>query len=153
MEGTNVRLLYDGHFEEEICSLLVKKPLNHFNKKIVAQDEKCYRGCESDEVVYIGSGHLEAFSRAKLELGILLCCNLSSFKDGYNDADDKILSELAQWTHKPRLFAVKTKEIDTNVQDCWTRAMALIEAERIQAAWLALKGHLTVKTVSPILTK
>mgnify|MGYP002050342127 CR=1 FL=1 len=90
MEETDVRLLYDGHFEEEIRSLLVRKPLKHFKKTIIAQDEKCYRGCESAAVVYIGSGHLEAFSRAKLELGIILCCNLSTFEDRFNKYRDAL---------------------------------------------------------------
>ena len=49
----------------------MKRNLNNFKKKIIAQDEKCFRGCESSALVYIGSRNLEAFSRAKLELGII----------------------------------------------------------------------------------
>ena len=51
MDCNEVRLLYDGHFEEELRSLLMKRKLNHFKKKIIAQDEKCFRGCEVAGVV------------------------------------------------------------------------------------------------------
>merc|ERR1712150_39456 len=71
-----VRLLFDVHIVDELRSFLTKKPTNYFKKKVIAQDEKYFRGMECDYVVYVGSGHLEAFSRAKLELGIILCCIL-----------------------------------------------------------------------------
>ena len=162
-EDNDIRLLYDGHFEEEVSSFLKKRPLNHFKKKIIVQDEKYYRGCESDVVVYIGSGHLEAFSRAKLELGIILCCNLSSFEDRYNkyrdalsvasedtvkriilkeenemdDEDDMNQSEWSQWTYEPRVIAAKTNNFDINVQDYWRTAIANMDttAAQIQANW------------------
>ena len=43
-------------------------------------------GGEADQVVYIGcgSGHLEAMSRARLSLGILLCCQTESSRRSYN---------------------------------------------------------------------
>ena len=43
-------------------------------------------GAEADRVVYIGSGWLEAVSRARLSLGILLCCQNES-RSGYNIAN------------------------------------------------------------------
>ena len=38
-------------------------------------DEKYFHGGESNAVIYIGAGHLEAFSRAKLMLGIITFCD------------------------------------------------------------------------------
>ena len=161
MDCNEVRLLYDGHFEEELRSLLMKRKLKHFKKTIIAQDEKCFRGCEADGVVYLGSGHLEAFSRAKLELGIILCCNLSSFKDRYNkykDAlnitsdkiikridleeedtieneleDDRILSEWSHWTKNSRFAHERSSNFDIDVQDCCRTAM---ETMRTNAEYL-----------------
>lgn len=34
MEGNDIRLLYDGHFEEEVRSYLIKKPLKHFKEGV-----------------------------------------------------------------------------------------------------------------------
>ena len=160
MDCNDVRLLYDGHFEEELLSLLVKRKLKHFKKKIIVQDEKCFRGCESDGVVYLGSGHLEAFSRAKLELSIILCCNLSSFKGRYNkyrnalntasdkiikriyleeqdtlemeNQDDKRLSKWSQWTQEQKLSYKKSKKFDIDVQDCWRNAMEMTDVTKTQ---------------------
>ena len=41
-------------------------------------------GAEADRVVYIGLGQLEAVSRARLALGILLCCQTELSKKIYN---------------------------------------------------------------------
>merc|ERR1712083_764249 len=41
-------------------------------------------GAEADRVVYIGWGFLEAISRARLSLGILLCCQSEGSKRYYN---------------------------------------------------------------------
>ena len=41
-------------------------------------------GAEADRVLYIGYGRLEAISRARLSLGILLCCQSEWSKRQYN---------------------------------------------------------------------
>ena len=41
-------------------------------------------GAEADRVVYIGSGNLEPISRARLSLGILLCCQTERSRREYN---------------------------------------------------------------------
>ena len=41
-------------------------------------------GAEADRVLYIGFGNLEAISRARLSLGILLCCQSEQSKLQYN---------------------------------------------------------------------
>ena len=160
MDCNEIRLLYDGHFEEELRSLLIKIKFKDFKKKIIVQDEKFFRGCEADGVVYLGSGHLEAFSRAKLELGIILCCNLSSFKDRYYKyrnalttasdkiikkldlekqetleiEDDKILSEWSQWCQDPKLSHEKSNNFDIDFKDCLRTSLGP-EAAKIKAYW------------------
>ena len=63
-------LLYDGKLPEPVVKFLksLKKP-----KRVM--DEKYFHGGESNAVIYVGSGHLEAFSRAKLMLGIITYCD------------------------------------------------------------------------------
>ena len=41
-------------------------------------------GAEADRVVYIGCGVLEPISRARLSLGILLCCQTERSRRNYN---------------------------------------------------------------------
>ena len=41
-------------------------------------------GAEADRVIHIGFGQLEAVSRARLSLGILLCCKTELSKSFYN---------------------------------------------------------------------
>ena len=41
-------------------------------------------GGEADRVLVVGEGHLEAVSRARLTLGILLCCHDEDSRDDYN---------------------------------------------------------------------
>ena len=41
-------------------------------------------GAEADRVVYIGYGSLEPISRARLSLGILLCCQTELSRRQYN---------------------------------------------------------------------
>ena len=41
-------------------------------------------GAEADRVVYIGYGNLEPVSRARLSLGILLCCKTEQSRQFYN---------------------------------------------------------------------
>ena len=41
-------------------------------------------GAEADQVVYVGSGNFEPLSRAKISLGILLCCQTELSRRNYN---------------------------------------------------------------------
>ena len=41
-------------------------------------------GAEADRVVYIGCGSLEPLSRARISLGILLCCQTERSRRSYN---------------------------------------------------------------------
>ena len=41
-------------------------------------------GAEADRVVYIGCGSLEPLSRARISLGILLCCQTERSRKYYN---------------------------------------------------------------------
>ena len=58
-------------------------------------------GGEADRVVVVGIGFLEALSRARLSLGIVLCCNeksreyYNSMIDGYRAAIEQGLVEVA----------------------------------------------------------
>ena len=106
-----------------------------------------------------------------MELGIILCCNLSSFKDRYNkyrdalniasddiikridlgeqdtleneNEDNKILSEWSQWTKDPKLSHKKSNNLDIDIQEYWRTAMESTKAEIKKAAQLAWEGHLT----------
>ena len=63
-------LLFDGCLPKEVVELLLSfGKTNHLK----VQDEKYFHGCETDAVIYFGSGHLEAFSRPKLQLCIITC--------------------------------------------------------------------------------
>ena len=44
-------------------------------------------GAEADRVVYIGRGSFESLSRARISLGILLCCQTELSKGQYNIAN------------------------------------------------------------------
>ena len=63
-------LLFDGFLPKEIVEFLFS--FGETNQ-LKVQDEKYYNGCETDAVIYFGSGHLEAFSRPKLQLCIITC--------------------------------------------------------------------------------
>merc|ERR1712062_608003 len=60
-----IRVLFDGRLPKEVVNFLFDHE-DLKSKKIKVQDEKYYHGCEIEAVIYFGSGHLEAFSRAKL---------------------------------------------------------------------------------------
>ena len=68
--GKEMALLYDSNLPKKIQEYLesVKKP--KYNMK-----EKYFKGSESNAVIYFGTGHLEAFSRAKQMLAIITYCN------------------------------------------------------------------------------
>ena len=59
-------------------------------------------GGEADRVVVVGSGHLEAVSRARISLGVLLCCSdeenrglYNKYVTGYRAAIEQGLVEVA----------------------------------------------------------
>ena len=66
-------------------------------------------GGEADRVVVVGIGFLEALSRARLSLGVLLCCNEKSreyynrMADGYRAAIEQGLVEVAIPTWHPQV--------------------------------------------------
>ena len=66
-------LLYDKHISKESKEILtaVEKPRKDggFGWKVLK--ENMFHGCECDTVIYVGSGHLEAFTRAKIKLLII----------------------------------------------------------------------------------
>ena len=91
-----IRVLFDGRLPKEVVNFLFDH-VELKSKKIEVQDEKYYHGCEIEAVIYFGSGHLEAFSRAKLLLFIVTC----SFKQEVTDDliqtisfDDEYLANL-----------------------------------------------------------
>ena len=45
--------------------------VRHEYKHLIIRNADEYRGCEADVVIYVGGGNMEAFSRAKLWLGIV----------------------------------------------------------------------------------
>ena len=66
-------LLYDGGLPKTVVELLYSfGKRNHLTEEQI-RDQKYYDGCETDVVIYIGSGDLEAFTRAKLQLCIITC--------------------------------------------------------------------------------
>ena len=62
---------------------LVRKETEEWGWKIRTWSEMM--GAEADQVVYIGRGTLEAVSRARLSLGILLCCQTEVGRRDYNN--------------------------------------------------------------------
>ena len=66
-----VTVIIDGNriLSDSITQLVRKET---FGWKIRSWTEMM--GAEADRVVHVGHGHLEAISRARLSLGILLCC-------------------------------------------------------------------------------
>ena len=68
-----VTVIIDGNriLSDSITQLL-RKETETFGWKIRSWTEMM--GAEADRVVHVGHGHLEAISRARLSLGILLCC-------------------------------------------------------------------------------
>ena len=66
--GENCRILLDGNLPVE-CPEYLK---SHHSGEIF-QKSNYFRGCETEAIIYIGAGSLEAFSRPKLKLGIISC--------------------------------------------------------------------------------
>ena len=61
---------------------IVRKQSEAFGWRIRTVSEMF--GAEADRVVYFGFEHLEAISRARLSLGILLCCQTEQSRRQYN---------------------------------------------------------------------
>ena len=76
-----VTVIIDGNriLSDSITQLVRKET---FGWKIRSWTEMM--GAEADRVVHVGHGHLEAISRARLSLGILLCCQSEGSKRSYN---------------------------------------------------------------------
>ena len=78
-----VTVIIDGNriLSDSITQLVRKET---FGWKIRSWTEMM--GAEADRVVHVGHGHLEAISRARLSLGILLCCQSEESKRYFNFA-------------------------------------------------------------------
>ena len=68
--GENCRVLLDENLPVE-CGQYLQASLQASGTTI--QKSKYFRGCETEAIIYIGPGSLEAFSRPKLRLGIITC--------------------------------------------------------------------------------
>ena len=67
-------LLYDSFLPRGTKDVLndLKKPRSEGGFGWKVMEERLFHGCECDTVIYVGSGHLEAFTRARLKLFIIL---------------------------------------------------------------------------------
>ena len=73
MGEEDVTVIIDGNrILSDSITQLVRKETETFGWKIRSWTEMM--GAEADRVVHVGHGHLEAISRSRLSLGILLCC-------------------------------------------------------------------------------
>ena len=73
-----LKVLYDAKVPKSALSFL--KSDDDLKNKVTFVNEKDFRGCECTGVIYIGAGHLEAFSRAKQMLAIITYSNNSPHK-------------------------------------------------------------------------
>ena len=92
-------------------------------------------GGEADRVVVVGRGNLEAVSRARISLGVLLCCsdeedrgNYNAYVAGYRAAIEQGLVEVALPPWHP--------QVEPN---CILSSVLTIDFEMIAA--LRLDGH------------
>ena len=78
-------LLYDPSLSKEsrkmLESLEMARTSGGFGWKVM--EERQFHGCECDTVIYVGSGHLEAFTRARLKL-IIITVSENMKNDWYN---------------------------------------------------------------------
>ena len=90
---SELRVLYDGKVSQSILSFLEND--DDLRNKVKFENEKDFRGCECTGVIYIGAGHLEAFTRAKQMLAIITYCNSPPHKwyKKYVDALGKCVDE------------------------------------------------------------
>ena len=77
-------IIDDNRYLSDSIGKLVKKESEAIGWKNRTVSEMY--GAEADRVVYFGRGGLEAISRARLSLGILLCCQSEESKRYYNFA-------------------------------------------------------------------
>lgn len=66
--SSETKLLFDGSLPKILVDFLFDFGKT---KRIEVKDQKYFKGSECGAVIYYGSGHLEAFSRAKLQLCII----------------------------------------------------------------------------------
>ena len=83
-------LLYDKNLPEEVVEELtqLKRPRKEGGfgwKKIVPWES--FVGGECDTVIYVGTGSLEAFSRAKLKLMIITVNTANQTRDSFHNFD------------------------------------------------------------------
>ena len=96
---SELRVLYDGGVSQSILSFLEND--DDLRNKVKFENEKDFRGCECTGVIYIGAGHLEAFTRAEQMLAIVTYSNSPphNWYKKYVDAlgkcvDEQLLSKL-----------------------------------------------------------
>ena len=80
-------LLYDRSLSKESIKILesleMPRKKGGFGWNLKVMEERKFHGCECDTVIYVGSGHLEAFTRARLKL-IIVTVSENMKNDWYN---------------------------------------------------------------------
>jgi len=93
-------ILYDRFLSNESIEKIKKTFHSHARwKDVEIIEEKLFRGCEKNTVIYVGPGHLEAFTRARLSLFIITCVEkreyfwYNKFKSAMEAVRDETLVE------------------------------------------------------------
>merc|ERR1719222_565807 len=87
MGEEDVTVIIDGNplLSDNIAKLVREETEKAWGWKMRTYNEMI--GAEADRVVYIGRGSFESLSRARISLGILLCCQTELSKGQYNIAN------------------------------------------------------------------
>eukprot|EP00092_Neocalanus_flemingeri_P019101 GFUD01020691.1.p1 GENE.GFUD01020691.1~~GFUD01020691.1.p1 ORF type:complete len:768 (+),score=204.79 GFUD01020691.1:229-2532(+) len=108
-------LLYDRFLSaasKEILNNLGKpRTQGGFGWKVM--EERLFHGHECDTVIYVGSGHLEAFTRAKLKLLIVTFSEKLEDKQWYNTYQSALSSAVQEKLIKKEVLVIEQEVMDT----------------------------------------